>query len=183
MSNTMHPEGSPDSHPELCGVCLRLAAAVCDTVPGQPMVGIASIEGGILYAAVASSHRAHLLEEVQLVHLRSPGHDVAAHRRPVLVADLALESQWDAAYRDEMLMLGVRSLYCHPLIPDTDTDTDIEGVVTLYAEHPGTFPVCTGDRLAPFLSTAAGTLHRIHAHRPRQDDWSPLHSIGGGIAF
>lgn len=179
MSNTMHSESSPESRSDLCSVCLRLAAAVCDTVPGQPMVGIASIEDGILYPAVASSHRAHLLEEVQLLHFGSPGRDVAARSRPVLVADLALESQWDTGYREEMLMLGVRSLYCHPLIPDTE----IEGVVTLYADHPGIFPVCTGDRLAPFLSTAADTLHRIHAHRLQHGAWSPMGSIGGRIAL
>ncbi|MBF6170346.1 GAF domain-containing protein [Nocardia blacklockiae] len=139
--------------------CARLASAIAAALPGRPAVGIAAVGGGGLHTAAASSPRARLLEETQLIHLGGPGRDAAAGGRPVLVADMVLETQWDADFRRDIRILDVRSLYCRPVTGGTGT----LGVLTLYGTRPNAFAPTVDHLLRPFQSPLTDALRRLRS--------------------
>ncbi|MFJ1455981.1 GAF domain-containing protein [Nocardia sp. N2S4-5] len=138
--------------------CRRIAAAISAALPGRPAVGIAAVGAGKLESGgAASNSRANLLEDTQLIHLGGPVRDAAAGGRPILVADMALETQWDNDFRREVQILGARSLFCQPVT----AESEVVGVITLYGSHPNAFPAAAPDLLRPFRVTVTDALVRL----------------------
>ncbi|WP_280381285.1 GAF domain-containing protein [Nocardia wallacei] len=139
--------------------CRRIAAAISAALPGRPAVGIAAVGAGRLESGgAASNSRAHLLEDTQLIHLGGPVRDAAAGGRPILVADMALETQWDNDFRREVQMLGARSLFCQPVT----AASEVVGVITLCGSRPNAFHAAAPDLLRPFRVTVTDALIRLH---------------------
>ncbi|MBF6214073.1 GAF domain-containing protein [Nocardia puris] len=112
----------------------QAAANIARLLPGHPLVGITAwgLDG---FEVVGWSCRdAATLEQAQGDYPDSPGADVVRTHRRVLIADLTDEERW-RDYCAHLHALGVRSLYCHPLI----ADDQVLGLLGLYSHRRNAF--------------------------------------------
>ncbi|WP_040796105.1 GAF domain-containing protein [Nocardia higoensis] len=127
------PTGSagPERDPS---VPQRAARNIARLLPGHPLVGIAAWENDGLEVLGWSNRLAEELERAQSRCPDTPGLDVARTGQSVLVGDLRTEQRW-GEYREQLLAHGMRSLYCQPLV----AETQLLGLLTLYSERAYAF--------------------------------------------
>jgi len=112
----------------------RAARNIARLLPGHPLVGITAWGNDSLEVLGWSNRLAEQLEHAQSRCPDTPGLDVARSGDPVLVGNLSAERRWEE-YREQLLAHGMRSLYCQPLV----AETQLLGLLTLYSEREYAF--------------------------------------------
>ncbi|MCP2297627.1 GAF domain-containing protein [Nocardia amikacinitolerans] len=112
----------------------QAAANIARLLPNHPLVGITAWGLDGLEVVGCSDQQAATAEQALLEFPDSPGMDVIRRRSRILIPDLAATSRW-RDYCAHLRELGIRSLYCHPLV----SDGQVLGLLSMYSHRTNAF--------------------------------------------
>ncbi|MCC3312560.1 GAF domain-containing protein [Nocardia africana] len=138
-------------------------AALLRALPGSPMAGVTAHGGTVLEIVAATTHRARMVEEAQLLHPDSPAREVAATGVPIVITDLAGSARWPGCGA-ELRLWGVQAVQCQPL---SDDDGAVVGVLSVYTPAANVLTEELADALHPVCRCATDLLQIRRRHPPR----------------
>ncbi|GAB2687220.1 GAF domain-containing protein [Nocardia thraciensis] len=132
-------------------------------LPGSLMAGVSAHGGTVLEIVAASTPRARMAEEAQLVHPGSPAREAVSSGVPMVITDLSEAARWPEC-GEALRHGGVRAIHCQPLATDEGA---VMGVLSVYSSTPDTlFTDELSIALRPVRKQATDLLRTRRLHPP-----------------